>query len=159
SSENRVGVFGGSFDPFHFGHLNSAQTIMEKLGLDTVKMIPTAQSPLRLQTQGSSPEHRAEMVRLGIRGTAGLELDLQEIKRGGISYTVETLEALAKSGDRLFLIMGMDQFQKFDQWKNFEKIVNLADLVVTSRPGMELPFSTDDYPGGLRSLVSDFDRQ
>ena len=154
----RVGIFGGSFDPFHFGHLNSITTVMEKLGLDKVRVVPAAQSPMRVQTQGATSEQRAEMVRLGIAGAEGLELDLSEIKRGGVSYTIDTLKAMANDHEKLFLIIGLDQFQKFDQWKDFEKILDLADLIVTSRPNMELPFSVEDYPGGLRKLIDDCDR-
>lgn len=154
----RLGIFGGTFDPFHYGHLNSITTVMEKLGLDKVKVMPSAQSPLRLQTQGSSAEHRAEMIRIGIQGSTGIELDMRELERGGVSYTVDTLESLVDDQTSLFLIIGLDQFQKFDQWKNFERILTISDLVVTSRPNMELPYSVDDYPGGLRGLVDDFDR-
>lgn len=157
---SRIGVFGGNFDPFHFGHLNSMLDVAEHFGLDNVKVVPAASSPLRVQTQGSTPEQRLEMVRLGITGHEDvLEVDTREIERGGVSYTVDTLDSLLaeERGRQLFLIIGLDQFHKFDQWKKFDKILNEADLIVTSRPGMELPHSLEDWPAGLRVLVDDYD--
>lgn len=159
---SRVGVFGGNFDPFHFGHLNSIVDVAEHFGLDSVKVVPAASSPLRVQTQGSTPEQRLEMVRRGITGHEDLlEVDTREIERGGMSYTVDTLDSLLaeERGRQLFLIIGLDQFHKFDQWKKFDKILGEADVIVTSRPGMELPHSLEDWPAGLRVLVDDYDSQ
>jgi nicotinate-nucleotide adenylyltransferase len=159
-AKTRVGVFGGNFDPFHFGHLQSMLAVAEKFGLDKIKVVPAAASPLRVQTQGSSPEQRLAMVKLGIAGEEDLlELDTREIERGGVSYTVDTLDSMAKEnqGEHLFLIIGLDQFHKFDQWKKFDKILGAADVIVTSRPGMELPNSLEDWPAGLRVLVDDYD--
>jgi nicotinate-nucleotide adenylyltransferase len=159
-AKSRVGVFGGNFDPFHFGHLNSILAVAEQFGLDQVKAVPAAQSPLRVQTQGSTPEQRLAMLKLGIKGHDDLiQVDTREIDRGGISYTIDTLLSLAKENEHLFLIVGMDQFLKFDEWKKFDKILEIADLIVTSRPGTELPHSLEDWPAGVRGLVGDYDSQ
>jgi len=157
----RVGLFGGNFDPFHYGHLNSMESVAERFGLDEVRAVPAAQSPLRLQTQGSTPEQRLEMLRRGVRDNADLiKVDTREIERGGVSYTIDTIDSLKKEDDvALMLIIGMDQFTKFDQWKNFDRILAQADLVVTTRPGMELPYSLEDFPLGVRALVADYDSQ
>jgi nicotinate-nucleotide adenylyltransferase len=136
--------------------------VAEHFGLDEIRAVPTNLSPLRAQTQGSTPEQRLEMLKLGIGGQQDLiTVDEQEIERGGISYTIDTLETYFKSTKELhlFLIVGMDQFAKFDQWKNFDKILSLVDLIVTSRPGEELPHTLDDWPAGLRAMVDDFDSQ
>lgn len=156
----KVGVFGGNFDPFHFGHLNSMLTIAEKFNLDEIRAVPAFISPLRVQTQGSTPAQRMEMVKLGIRGHEDLiKVDTQEIERGGVSYTIDTLETYKNDGaDELFLIVGMDQFLKFDQWKRFDQILAIADLIVTSRPGLELPYTMDEWPISVRSMVGDHDR-
>ena len=122
----RIGVFGGNFDPFHFGHLNSMLAVAEQFGLDTIKAVPACQSPLRVQTQGSTPEQRVEMVRLGIRGHEDLiEVDTREIERGGVSYTIDTLSSYLKEegSPKLHLIIGMDQFSKFDQWRTSAKFL------------------------------------
>jgi len=158
---NKVGVFGGNFDPFHFGHLNSMQTIAEKFHLKEIRAVPAFISPLRVQTQGSTPAQRLEMVKAGIQGHEDLiKVDTQEMERGGVSYTIDTLEAYSNDGFKeIFLIIGMDQFMKFDQWKRFDQILGLADLIVTSRPGVELPYSMEDWPISVRSMVADHDRQ
>ncbi len=154
----RVGVFGGTFDPFHYGHLNSILAAAEQFGLDKVKVVPAALSPLRARTQGSAPEQRVEMVKRGIAGHEDLiEIDTQEVMRGGVSYTIDTLNSYLKEDAQLFLIIGMDQFSKFDQWKDYDKILSQVDLVVTTRPGLELPYSLDEWPTAVRSLVDDFD--
>ena len=159
-AKSRIGVFGGNFDPFHFGHFNSIVAVAEQFGLDKVKAVPAYVSPLRVQTQGSTAEQRLEMLRLGIKGQGELiEVDTREIDRKGVSYTIDTLESYLKQDPdaHLFLIVGMDQFQKFDQWKRYDKILEIADLIVTSRPGMDLPHDLDEWPIGVRSLVGDFD--
>ena len=163
-SNFRMGVFGGNFDPFHFGHLNSMTSVAERYGLDQVRVVPAHRSPLRVQTQGSTPEQRLEMLRRGIQGHEDqIHIDTREIERGGVSYTVDTLESYRHGEEdtwpHIMLIIGMDQFIKFDQWKNFERILTIADLVVTSRPGMELPFTLDDFPMPIRAMVADFDSQ
>jgi nicotinate-nucleotide adenylyltransferase len=158
-NDKRVGIFGGNFDPFHYGHLNSMVEVGEKFGLEKIAAVPAFISPLRMQIQGSSPEQRAEMARRGISGHEDLiEVDTRELKREGVSYTVDTLNSYPDD-EHLFLVIGMDQFGKFDQWKSFDKILERADLIVTSRPGSELPRSLEDWPAGLRPLVSDFDSQ
>lgn len=158
--KTRTAIFGGNFDPFHYGHLNSMVSVAEELNLDEVRVIPASQSPLRIQTQGPSAEHRVEMLKRGLAGQEDmLKLDTREISRGGVSYTIDTVESLLKENpdQELFLIIGMDQFIKFDQWKNFDKLLGLVNLVVTSRPGMELPYSLEDWPLPVRNLVGDAD--
>jgi len=157
---SRIGIFGGSFDPIHYGHLNSMETVAERLNLDKIKAIPTCKSPLRPQTQGATVEQRLEMCRLGVRELEHLvEIDEVEIKRGGVSYTVDTLKSLkqAEPDAQFFLIIGLDQLAKFGEWKEYEEILNRADLVVTSRPGMEFPYSLEKLPAAIRSHVGDFD--
>jgi nicotinate-nucleotide adenylyltransferase len=159
-TKNRVGIFGGSFDPIHYGHLNSMETVAERLGLDKIKAIPTCKSPLRPQTQGASVEQRVQMCRLGVEELGSLvEVDELEIERGGVSYTIDTLKALEKSEPeaQFYLIVGLDQFAKFSEWKDYEDILKRVDLVVTSRPGSEFPYALEKLPAGIRSLAEDFD--
>lgn len=157
---NKVGVFGGNFDPFHYGHLNSILTVAEKFALTEMRAVPAFISPLRVQTQGSSPTQRLEMLKLGLKGHEDLiRIDTQEMERGGVSYTIDTLDAYKENGDKdIHLIIGMDQFLKFDQWRQFDRILSDVDLVVTSRPGHELPFSMEDWPISVRAMVADHDR-
>lgn len=159
-SSLRVGVFGGNFDPFHFGHLSSMLEVGEHFGLDKIKAMPASVSPLRVQTQSSTPEQRLAMLKMGIEGHEDLiEIDTRELDRGGVSYTIDTLESIKKESRdaHLFLIIGMDQFLKFNEWKEFDRILEIADLIVTSRPGLELPHDLEDWPAALRGSVDDFD--
>lgn len=157
---NRIGIFGGTFDPFHYGHLNSILTVAERFDLDKVHVVPTDVSPLRVQTDGPGREHRLAMLKRGVAGQEDrIMVDPREMDRGGVSYTIDTINSLLadKSDATPVLIIGMDQFIKFDQWREFDRILSLVDLVVTSRPGMELPYSLDDWPLPVRALVADFD--
>lgn len=162
SAKKKIGLFGGNFDPFHYGHLNSMLSVAEHFGLDRIKAVPAFVSPLRLQTQGSTPEQRLAMLKLGTKDHTDLiDIDTCELDRGGVSYTIDTVESCLRGADApdVFLIVGMDQFLQFDKWKDFGKILSLADLIVTSRPGIELPYSLEDWPVAVRSLVADHDSQ
>jgi nicotinate-nucleotide adenylyltransferase len=158
--KTKVGIFGGSFDPFHYGHLNSMVSVAEGLRLHAVKAIPTNRAPLRLQTQGASPAQRLEMCVLGVAEHKDLiDVESLEIDRGGTSYSIDTLNELTEREPetQFSLIIGLDQFKKFDEWKEFDEIVKIADLVVTSRPGSEFPATAERFPPGLRPLIEDFD--
>ena len=157
----RVGIFGGNFDPFHNGHLNSLDTVAQSLRLARIRVIPAFQSPLRNPVQGSSPEQRIEIVRRAIGDHDVLTIDEREVKREGVSYTIDTIkEIMAENpNESLFLIVGMDQFENFDQWKDYPEILHHAELVVTSRPGMGLPQSIENFPMGLRPMVQKFSRK
>lgn len=156
----KTGFFGGNFDPFHYGHLNSIIQVAEQLDLDQVRVVPASISPLRIQTQSSTPEQRLAMLKRGVEGHKDLiEIDTREIDRGGVSYTIDTVQSYLKENPdaNVTLIIGMDQFWKFDQWKSFDKLLGLVDLAVTTRPGMELPYSLEEWPLGLRNMVGDSD--
>lgn len=157
----RVGVFGGSFNPLHMGHINALTTVHNRLGLQKINVIPAAKNPLKPPIEGPTDDQRLEMLRIGLKDIPFVTLDDQELRRGGPSYTIETIENYAKTTapENLFLIVGLDQFEEFDKWKDYEKILTLANLIVVSRPGHSVPFSADDLPAGLRKLVAAFDRQ
>jgi nicotinate-nucleotide adenylyltransferase len=157
----RIGIFGGTFDPLHFGHLNSIQTVCEELHLDQLRVIPANQSPHRPATEGPNPKQRLEMVRRGIDGlNPKIVLDDLEVTRGGVSFTIDTVKALSKTlkGHQLVLIIGIDQFENFEKWKNFEDLLSKVDLLVTSRPGTPLPATVSDYPSGIQALVKKADK-
>lgn len=158
----KIGIFGGTFDPLHMGHINSMITVAGEFELDEIRVIPAFQSPFRLPTEGPTPQQRFEMTRVGLENYKDiLKIDGQEIERGGVSYTIDTIEKLSseKEEKELYLTVGMDQFEAFDRWKNFSQILTLANLIVTSRPGADLPESLQEFPLGLVDLVEDFDGQ
>jgi len=130
----RVGVFGGSFDPPHVGHLLAAVDAFEALSLDRLIFVPAATQPLKSATPAAaSSRDRLEMVRLMAADDPRFEVSEVEIDRGGLSYMVDTLEGLAGEGSELFLILGMDAMATFDRWKLPARIRELATLAVLTR--------------------------
>lgn len=159
-SSERIGILGGIFNPVHVGHLNAALTVKNKLELDRVILIPSFKPPHR-EVTGPSPKDRALMLKAAIKPYSDeLEVDDIELKRKGVSYTVDTLEAYNKKfkADNLFFIMGADAFWDFPRWKNFEKLIKLAHFVVVSRPGREISLEALDLSPELQPYVKASDR-
>jgi len=137
----RRGVFGGSFDPPHVGHVGVAAAAGAALDLDVVHLIPTHQQPFKHESHGANGEQRAEMVRLAIADSERLIVDEREIRRGGTSYTVDTLEELRRvfPADELTLLVGADTAVDMPSWYRAERLPELANIVVLTRPGAEIP--------------------
>jgi nicotinate-nucleotide adenylyltransferase len=134
----RIGVFGGTFDPPHVGHLLLAADARDALNLDRLIFVPTGAQPFKVDTPPlASPQDRLEMLRLAVADDANYAVDDAEINRKGLSYTVDTLEHLAErfKGAKLFLLMGQDTLAGFLQWRNPERIRELATLAVMERSG------------------------
>jgi nicotinate-nucleotide adenylyltransferase len=130
-----VGILGGSFDPVHFGHLRLALECLQQADLGKVIFIPLNSPPHRRPLQAST-EQRLHMLELAILGAANFEVSDMEIQRKGITYTIDTLKQLRGSMDRqsLCLILGMDAFQEFDNWKGWQTIPDYAHLIIVDRP-------------------------
>ena len=133
----RIGIFGGSFDPVHYGHLLLAELCRESCRLDEVRFVPAAISPHKFGHDRAADEHRLAMLNLAIGGHPSLVAWDVELQRGGVSYTVETLRALLEQcpNDELFFLMGADSLFDFPNWREPEEICQLATLVVVDRPG------------------------
>jgi nicotinate-nucleotide adenylyltransferase len=133
----KLGLFGGSFDPVHLGHLLVAQAAMEELGLDRLYFIPAAQSPFKPVDPPSPAAGRLRLLRLALAGQTQCELDEQEIRRGGISYTVETLRDYARRfpGAELFYLIGADNVASLPGWREAGELARLAEFVALPRPG------------------------
>ncbi len=134
-----IGLLGGTFDPIHFGHLRPALEIFEQLGLTELRLIPSAKPPHRWQPEASA-EHRLAMVQLAVKDVDGFVVDDCEYHRDGASYTVDTLASIRKeigNEEPLFMLIGMDAFEYFTQWRDWQGILNLANLVISSRPGTD----------------------
>ena len=134
-----IGVFGGTFDPPHNGHLIIGGYVRQVLALEKVVFVPSLISPHKQERAAAPGEERLAMLRLAVEGMEGFEVSDMEIARGGVSYTVETLGEFHKMqpGCNLSLIIGSDNYREFDSWKDPGKILSLAHLVVMSRPGAE----------------------
>jgi nicotinate-nucleotide adenylyltransferase len=134
----RIGVFGGTFDPPHVGHLLLATDAREALGLDRVIFVPAATQPFKVNTPPvASARDRLEMVRLAVADDANYTVDDTEIGRKGLSFTVDTLELLSKKhpGAKLFLLLGEDALAGIEGWRSPERIRELATLAVMRRSG------------------------
>ena len=148
----RVGVFGGTFDPPHIGHLIVAQDAYELLGLDRLLFVPAAQPPHKLDRVVSDVPHRLAMVRLALAGDSRFAVETLELERGGTSYTVDTLRELGRRYPeaRLVLLIGADQYAEFATWRDPAEIRRLAELAVLHRGGADAPGSrARPEPGGV----------
>jgi nicotinate-nucleotide adenylyltransferase len=137
----RIGIFGGSFDPIHLGHLLIAEQFRSELSLDLVKFIPAKISPFKLDYVPTADKHRMEMIHLAIGANPNFELDPIEIHRGGVSYTVDTVEQLQASEPQAqwYLLIGADSLIDFKKWKSPEKLLRMVRLVVAKRGGCPEP--------------------
>ena len=137
----RVGVFGGTFDPPHFGHLALAEWARAELGLDRVWFVPAGQPPHKRRGATSGTADRVAMTRLAVRGNPAFAVSTIEASRRGPSYTADTVRALASRSprDELYLLMGADMFATFRDWREPEEIRRNAVLAVALRPGARLP--------------------
>jgi len=148
-----LGLFGGTFDPVHYGHLRSASEVHRALRLEEVRLVPARDPPHR-GVPSASAAHRCAMLELALREFPQLSLDTRELERTGKSYTVLTLEALRAEMPRrsLVLILGVDAFAGLPQWHRWESVLQLAHIAVVTRPGAEL---ADALQGPLNPLWQD----
>ena len=138
-----IGLFGGSFDPVHLGHLLVAQAAREELNLARLFFIPAAQSPFKPDLQPTPAPERLRLLRLALAGQPWCEIDEQEIRRGGISYTIDTVRDFVRrfpEAQRFYLI-GADHLRQLPKWRAAEELARLVEFVVLPRPGqVEAPF-------------------
>lgn len=135
----RIGIFGGSFDPVHLGHLIAAETAREQASLDRVLLIPAARPPHKLDRTLASAEDRTAMLTLATGGHPAFEVSSLELERGGISYTVETLRELSVRfpSDQLVLLLGPDAVRGLPTWREPAAIAQLAELVTVEREQLD----------------------
>lgn len=131
----RTAVFGGSFNPIHYGHLLLADEVLEALGLDRILFVPAALPPHKPAARLAPAGDRYEMVRLATAGRPKFEVSDVELRRAGPSYTVDTLEALGVPREDLFLVVGSETFLDLLTWREPRRIAELARLVVVPRIG------------------------
>jgi nicotinate-nucleotide adenylyltransferase len=134
---NRIGLFGGSFDPVHRGHLLVAEAGCEEFKLDRVFFIPAAQSPLKPDHTPAPAELRLRMLRLALAAETKCEVDDQEIHRGGPSYTIDTVRTYRQRHPKaiLFYIIGADHVPLLPKWRAADELAALVEFLVVPRPG------------------------
>ncbi len=137
----RLGLFGGSFDPVHYGHLLLAECCREQCRLERVCFLPAAVPPHKQDRTLTPPEARIEMLELAVAGHQAFAVDRYEVDQGGVSYTVDTLRHFCRQDPEgeLFLLMGSDMLYDLPQWREGDQICRLAIPVVASRPGAGAP--------------------
>ena len=130
---SKVGIFGGTFDPIHNGHLITAQSVREIRKLDKIIFMPSFVSPHKKDIDTAKPEQRLKMIELAIKGVEFFESSDYEISRGGISYTVDTLREMKKLYDAIEFIIGYDNIFEFHTWKEPDEIMKLVKVLVLKR--------------------------
>ena len=156
-----IGLFGGSFDPVHLGHLLVAQAAREELQLARLFFIPAAQSPFKPSTVPAPAEQRLRLLRLALAGQSNCEIDGQELQRGGVSFTIDTVRDYVHrfGGATLFYLIGADHVPQLPKWREVDELAGLVEFVVIPRPGQSAaplprPFrgrALAGYPLGVSS--------
>jgi nicotinate-nucleotide adenylyltransferase len=137
-----IGVFGGTFDPIHLGHLAVAEEVRTNLGLAEVLFVPAGQPWLKADRAISAAQHRVEMIKLAIAGNPHFKLSTCEVDRLGPSYAVDTIDILQQqlgTEARLFFLLGSDALSELPQWKEPSRLIQICHLVAFTRPGFALP--------------------
>jgi len=151
----KVGLFGGTFDPIHWGHLRSAEEVREAFSLDRVLFVPASNPPHKKRAPATSAEDRFEMVRLAIATNPGFAVSKVELSRPGKSYSIDTIRHFARRrspSNSVYFILGLDAFREIGSWKDFRDIFPLCHLIVTSRPGSASSLSLSGMPVAVRRL-------
>lgn len=133
----RIGLFGGTFNPIHTGHLRVAREVQEGFDLAKIVWVPSALPPHKEPQGIAAARDRLEMLRLAVAGIETFEISDVELNRSGPSYTVDTVrqyQTLCPAGDRLFLIMGLDAFLEIDTWKSYLELFERVAIIVVDRP-------------------------
>ncbi|MGF7032056.1 nicotinate-nucleotide adenylyltransferase [Paenibacillus mucilaginosus] len=149
----KVGLMGGTFDPIHLGHLLAADSVCEALELDEVWFMPTNVPPHKEHKPGASAAERLEMVRLAVEGHPRFRASDVELRRGGVSYSIETVTKLRKEhpDKQFYYIIGADMVQYLPKWYRIEELVRLVTFVGLERPGYSTEYET--LPGPIREAV------
>jgi len=137
----RLGLFGGSFDPVHLGHLVLADCCLEQAELDEVWFVPAAEQPLKPHGPRANAAHRLAMLKLALVSRPEYRISTIELDRGGVSYTVDTLEAIRvqQPAAELFFLMGADSLAELPRWHRAEEVCQLATPLIVGRAGVEIP--------------------
>ncbi|MBW2544497.1 MAG: nicotinate (nicotinamide) nucleotide adenylyltransferase [Deltaproteobacteria bacterium] len=149
------GLFGGTFDPVHLGHLRCAEELLELFRLDRIIFIPARVQPLKAGRDIPPFHHRERMLRLAIEGNPSFSISDIENRRGGKSYSIETVRHFldnSPDGTEFYFMLGQDAFHEIPMWKEWKDLVRLCNFVVMTRPGYETKKLTDTFPPDFASL-------
>jgi len=147
----KVGIFGGSFNPLHNGHLRAAEEVMEILDLDKVIFVPSSIHPVKNDMNILDAKYRLKMLELATRDDVGFDVSDVEMKRPGPSYTIDTLKHFANKykNYKLFFILGTENLARIDTWKDYKELFKFSNFAVVIRPGFNFSNIKDIIPGVL----------
>ncbi|MCX6559518.1 MAG: nicotinate-nucleotide adenylyltransferase [Candidatus Aminicenantes bacterium] len=154
----RIAIFGGTFDPIHAGHLRSARIVGRRFGLDRILFVPASIPPHKARPDMAPAAERYRMVQLAVAGRGGWTVSPVEIRAGGTSYSIRTIERMRRRfpGAHLFFITGADAFRDIKTWREWERVLRSCVFIVTTRPGAGLEASVrglgPKYAGCIRKL-------
>lgn len=150
-NSKRIGILGGTFDPVHIGHLRAALEVLELLELDELRLLPSARPPHRDQPRATA-QQRLAMLRLAVQGISRLTVDDRELRRAGVSYSIDTLISLRaelNEADQLFLLLGWDAFCGLPSWHRWQELLEHCHILVLQRPDADA-----EAPEALRDLLA-----
>jgi nicotinate-nucleotide adenylyltransferase len=158
---NKVALFGGTFDPVHLGHTACLHHLVENMDFSKVVLVPTSQNPLKQDRAPASKEDRLKMIEIATEDLHGvITVDDYEVLKDSPSFSFDTLKRYQEfyQPEELYLVMGLDTFAELDQWKNYEEVIAMTNIVVVSRPPYRRPLGVEDLPSGLRPHVHSYER-
>lgn len=151
----RLAIFGGTFNPIHIGHISVAKQVHDALGYDLVVLIPNRVAPLKEETKGAKTVDRMSMALRAVSGMDFLMVSAFELVRPGVSYSIDTVRAFSRCHGKIGLVIGADQAAQFKKWKDWEEILNLADVIVARRGApVELDFPHTQLENELLDVSS-----
>ncbi|OPY70527.1 MAG: Nicotinate-nucleotide adenylyltransferase [Syntrophorhabdaceae bacterium PtaU1.Bin034] len=148
-----VGLFGGTFDPVHMGHLRIAEEVRERFSLEKIYFIPARVQPLKQQVRTAGADDRVRMIEMAIRNNRFFRTSTVEIKRGGISYSIDTVKLFSRRFDDIYFLVGMDAFADIGLWKGYRELFFYAHFIVMMRPGGKV----EGLPGSLKGEAQPVD--
>jgi nicotinate-nucleotide adenylyltransferase len=149
----KIGIFGGTFDPVHIGHLRAAEEIREGFPLNRIYFVPANIPPNKRSKEITGVDVRIEMLKAAVRGNRYLSVSDVEAKRGGISYTIDTIRSYARDRDEPFFIIGMDAFLEIDTWYDYENLFYHTNFIVITRPFGTTTNGIDIFPSPAREAI------
>ncbi|MCX5806357.1 MAG: nicotinate-nucleotide adenylyltransferase [Proteobacteria bacterium] len=155
----KVGIFGGTFDPVHIGHLRTAEEIREQYLLDKVYFVPAYIPPHKRTREITDPVLRLKMLKRAVRGNKSLYASDIEIKNQGISYSINMIKIFQKRFEKLYFIIGIDAFLEIDTWYHYQEIFNYTDFIIIERPINRKTPANTLFPSDIRKKINRIDER
>jgi nicotinate-nucleotide adenylyltransferase len=153
----RVGIFGGTFDPIHHGHLRAAEEVGESFSLERIYFVPVFIPPHKKDQKISGVEDRLNMVRLAIKDNSFFKLSDIEVKRGGISYSMDTIKSMEKKFEELYYLIGVDAFSEIHTWHRYTDLFYYTNFIVMVRPSHARESGLRMFPSHVRKHIKALD--